>query len=368
MVASPATGGARVLAVGDERAQVRYLELVHPTPEPTWKLILLSDFAPVSLRVRNSVAFTAVALAFVLLLLLYLDQRRRAISARLKAREALQQAHDELERKVMERTTDLVSTNLQLTREITERQRAEQVLREAQDGLVQAGKMAVLGQMSAGITHELNQPLAALRTLSDNARVLLAKSRPEEVSANLALISELTERMGKITGQLKAFARKSPSRLEPVSVRRAIANALSLLERRLTSEGVVITQSLPPHEVEVRGDGNRLEQVLVNLLVNAQDAMQGAPVRRVEFIVREQGERVLIVVRDTGSGIPEELLPRLFEPFVTTKESGAGLGLGLAISAGIIRDFGGTLVAANRPDGGAEFTIDLASARKNSHG
>jgi two-component system, NtrC family, C4-dicarboxylate transport sensor histidine kinase DctB len=362
VVEAPAIDGARIVAMADGGSRRRYLELAHPTPEPTWRLILLSDYSPVNVLVRNTVAFTAVALAFVFLLFLYLHQRRRAIYASLAAKGALQRAHDELERKVAERTADLVAANEQLGREVAERQRAEHVLREAQDELVQAGKMAVLGQMAAGITHELNQPLAALRTLSDNARLLLAKARTDDVQNNLTLISQLTDRMAKITGQLKAFARKSALHLGPVSVRRALGNVQALLEQRLRTERVAIIEDWSEDDVEVRADGNRLEQVLVNLVVNALDAMQDTSVRRLEVSVRERAGRVSIAVRDTGAGIAPDLLPRIFEPFVTTKEPGAGLGLGLAISAGIIREFGGSLVAANRPQGGAEFTIELASA------
>ena len=359
---SPALNGSRIIAATPDRSPGRYLELSHATPEPTWRLMLLTDYAPVDALIRNTIAFTAVALAFILLLFFFLHQRRRAIKESLAAKEALQQAHDQLERKVAERTADLVATNTQLNREIAERERAERVLRKAQDQLIHAGKMAALGQMSAGITHELNQPLAALRTLSDNARLLLLKNRTDEVQNNLALISQLTERMGKITGQLKTFARKSPLQLSRVSVRRALGNALALVEQRLRAERIVITQDLPDNDVEVLGDANRLEQVLVNLLVNALDAMQGARARHLHLIVSEGAGRVSIAVRDTGPGIAEDVLPRLFEPFVTTKEPGAGLGLGLAISSGIIGEFGGSLVAANRPEGGAEFTIEFVSA------
>jgi two-component system, NtrC family, C4-dicarboxylate transport sensor histidine kinase DctB len=365
-VESPAIDGARIVAAALEESRRRYLELVHATPEPTWRLMLLMDYAPVNVLIRNTVAFTAVAMAFIFLLFFFLYQRRRAMQASLAAKEALQQAHDQLERNVAERTADLVASNEQLSREIAERQRAELVLREAQDELIHAGKMAVLGQMSAGITHELNQPLAALRTLSDNARLLLANNRADDVQNNLTLISQLTERMGKITGQLKAFARKSPLQLGRVSVRRAVGNVQALLEQRLRSERIVITQDFSADDVEVWADANRLEQVLVNLVVNALDAMKGASARRLDVVVREHAGRVSIAVRDTGPGMAADLLPRLFEPFVTTKEPGAGLGLGLTISSGIIREFGGTLVAANRTEGGAEFTIDLAVAMETN--
>jgi two-component system C4-dicarboxylate transport sensor histidine kinase DctB len=365
-VESPTIDGARMVAVASEGSRRRYLELTHATPEPTWRLLLLTDYAPVNALIRNAVAFTAVAVAFVFLLFFFLYQRRRLIQASLAAKEALQQAHDQLERKVAERTADLVSSNEQLSHEIAVRQRAELVLRKAQDELIHAGKMAVLGQMSAGITHELNQPLAALRTLSDNARLLLANDRRDEVQKNLTLISQLTERMGKITGQLKAFARKTPLQLGRVSLRRALGNVQALLEQRLRTEQVVFTHDIPADDVEVWAEANRLEQVLVNLVVNALDAIEGASLRRVEVVVRERAGRVSIAVRDTGSGIAADFLPRLFEPFAMTKEQGAGLGLGLAISSGIIVEFGGSLVAANLPAGGAEFTLELASGRETN--
>jgi two-component system C4-dicarboxylate transport sensor histidine kinase DctB len=344
----------------DPSSQRRYLALARATSEPDWRLILLSDLAPVAATARYAVLFTAVLLAFLLMVTAYVQQRRREMRQRLAAKEALERAHEELERKVVERTQDLLSANERLSREIAERMRAQQATAEAQEGLVHAGKMAVLGQMAAGITHELNQPLAALRTISDNTTHFLAQNRLEDVRKNLALVSQLTDRMGRITGQLKTFARKAPLSLGPVPVRRALANALFLLERRIRDGRVEVKQDLPESEVAVRGDANRLEQVLVNLLVNALDAMQAAPLRRLEISVREEGERVLIEVGDSGTGLAREVEEKLFEPFVTTKEPGAGLGLGLTISAGIVREFGGTLGAANKPDGGARFVLDLA--------
>jgi two-component system C4-dicarboxylate transport sensor histidine kinase DctB len=174
--------------------------------------------------------------------------------------------------------------------------------------------------------------------------------------------------MAKITGQLKAFARKSVLHLGPVSVRRALGNVQALLEQRLRTEAITIVKDWSAGDVEVKADANRLEQVLVNLVVNALDAMQHTAVRRLEVSVRERAGWVAIAVRDTGSGIAPDLLPRIFEPFVTTKEPGAGLGLGLAISAAIIREFGGSLTAANRPEGGAEFTVELASVAERHDG
>jgi two-component system, NtrC family, C4-dicarboxylate transport sensor histidine kinase DctB len=340
----------------------KYLAQSRSLAESDWRLTLLSDLEPVATARHYAAAGAALAFAFLLLLVLYLSQRQRAITESLAAKEALQRAHDELERKVSERTADLTAANINLQREIAERKRAEQVLRQTQDGLVQAGKLAVLGEMSAGITHELNQPLAAIHTLSDNAVVLLQRGRATEVETNLATISELVDRMAKITGQLKAFARKSPAQLIAVSVRRAISNASFLIERRLRIEDASFEQELPEEDVHALCDSNRLIQVLVNLFSNALDAMAGCPVRRLKVRVWQDLSRVFISVRDSGTGIPQSVLDHLFEPFFTTKEQGKGLGLGLAISAGIVRDFGGTLKAQNPPEGGAEFIIELQHA------
>jgi two-component system C4-dicarboxylate transport sensor histidine kinase DctB len=236
--------------------------------------------------------------------------------------------------------------------------------RRAEEGLVQAGKLAALGQLAAGITHELNQPLAALRTLSANAGVFLQRGRMNDAVKNLGVIEELIDRMGKITGQLKAFARKDPVQRRPISLKRSMANALFLLNQKANEQQVAIAEEWPGRDVWVFGDSTRLEQVIVNLAANAMDAMAGGSQQRMTILVTVVGEWVQIAVRDNGPGIPQHHLPRLFEPFFTTKESGRGLGLGLVISIGIARELGGDLTAANRPEGGAEFVLRLQHAPK----
>jgi two-component system C4-dicarboxylate transport sensor histidine kinase DctB len=355
-----------LLEGGDKNRDVRVVTLGERTllahtramPETGWAVTILSDLAPARAFARNTAAAAAFAFGFLLLLLLYLSQRRRAIHASLAAKEALQRAHDELERKVAERTADLVAANQQLEGEVAERVRAEQVLRQAQEELVQAGKLAVLGQLSAGITHELNQPLAAMRTLSDNAVVRLDRNEPDAARRNLSMISSLVERMAKITSQLKAFARKSPGRLGRVSLASCITNAMAIVEQRIRPEEIELEIDTPASDVVAVCDSNRLEQVLVNLFGNALDAMAESPVRRLRVRLREEESRISISVQDSGPGIPDDVLPRLFEPFFTTKEAGRGLGLGLAISAGIVRDFGGRLIARNLAHG-AEFVVEL---------
>jgi len=316
---------------------------LHGTP---WTLTVLSPVNQISGMAWTHAALAAIGSAFVCILLVMWNQRRLHLRDRLRAREALQRAHDELERKVEERT---------------------RTLRAAQDELVHAGKLAVIGQLSAGLAHELNQPLAALRTLSGNAVKFMRRGKLEAAQGNLDRIGQLVDGMGELTSQLKPFARKSSGAPRPVAVRRSIDNALFLLDQRLRPAGVAVRVDLQGDDMVALCDANRLEQVLVNLIANALDAMIGRPDAALSLSGRREGERVFIQVRDTGPGLPEPVLSRLFEPFFTTKDTGTrdmggGLGLGLAISAGIVRDFGGTLTGANGADGGAVFTVEIPAA------
>lgn len=340
----------------------KFLAQTQPLPGTTWSITVFSLQEQVRGIAANRAAVAGVGAAFLCILALMLNERRRHLKDRLLAREALQQAHDELERKVVERTADLSAANTRLQVEVAERTRAERTLRDAQDGLVQAGKLAVIGQLSSGIAHELNQPLAALRTLSGNARKFLARGDQQTAGSNLDRIADLVDRMGRLTGQLKSFARKSTGRPQAVPVRRAVDNALFLLEQRLRGAGVVACIDLSDEELQAWCDANRLEQVLVNLAGNALDAMEGQPSPALDITARRQGERILIQVRDRGPGLSDQARTHLFEAFFTTKEAGSGLGLGLTISAGIIVDFGGSLTGDNHPEGGAVFTLDIPAA------
>ena len=337
----------------------RFLAQSRPLPGTPWTLTVLSHLEQVDDMVQSRTALAVVGAAFLFMLGMMLDERRRHLKAKLAARAALQKAHDELERKVAERTADLSAANLQLQGEVAERTAAERTLRAAQDELVQAGKLAVIGQLATGIAHELNQPLAALRTLSGNAARFLERGDTDTARSNLERIGHLVDRMGNITGQLRAFARKSSGQAQPVALCRAIDNALALLEQRLRQSRADVRRHCPQPEPFALCDANRLEQVLVNLIGNALDAMDGSPAPCIELDFAVAGDRVRLSVRDHGPGLADEALAHLFEPFFTTKSAGAGLGLGLTISAGIVRDFGGTLTGANHPEGGAVFTLDI---------
>lgn len=367
--------GARLVRlprVGPERVSMfpvagKFLAQTQALPGTPWNITVFSQQEELRGLAASRATLAGVGAAFLCILALMLNERRRHLKDRLAAREALQQAHDELERKVAERTADLSAANLQLQAEVAERTRAERTLRAAQDELVQAGKLAVIGQLATGIAHELNQPLAALRTLSGNARKFLARGDQPTADGNLARIAELVDRMGRLTGQLKSFARKSSGRPQAVPLRRAIDNALFLLEPRCQRAGVVIDIELAPPELQAWCDANRLEQVLVNLVGNALDAMAGQPTPRLDISAGQRGERIELQVRDRGPGLADEARSHLFEPFFTTKEAGSGLGLGLAISAGIVADFGGSLSGDNHPEGGAVFTLDLPIAPEPGH-
>lgn len=287
------------------------------------------------------------------------------ISERKAQEQALARARDQLEQRVEERTRDLLDSNRRLSGEIDERKRAEANLRQTQDELIQAAKLAVLGQMSAGINHELNQPLAAIRAYAENASVFIERGRNQAASANLAQIVELTARMAEISAQLKQFSRKSGDSLTPVSVQACFNYALRLYRARLKSSAVEIDYRWPTGDIWVRADLVRLEQVLVNLIGNALQAMADCPAPRLILSIETDAQEVRIGVRDTGPGIDEAHLNRVFEPFFTTKTTGKGLGLGLSISARIVDDLGGRLEAVN--DGGALFTITLAACTAPSH-
>ncbi|WP_342052734.1 MULTISPECIES: sensor histidine kinase [unclassified Cupriavidus] len=340
-------------------------------PGTGWDLTLLTNTSQARVAALNSAALAGVATAFVLLLAAAWNVRRRIVSERLAARHALEAANNELERKVAERTSDLSTANQQLHAEVAERIRTESFLRQAQDGLMQAGKLAAVGQMSAGIAHELNQPLAALRTLSGNACKFLDRGDAATTRDNLEKIIALVERMGRITGALKSFARdpaSGPRRCAKLAD--AVDNALFLMESRVATTRPQIDRDIDAH-LTVACDPNRLEQVLVNLIGNALDATAGQPSPKLWLHAYESGGLVHLTVRDNGPGLSEEAFARLFEPFFTTKPAGEGLGLGLTLSAGILNESGGTLTAINHPDGGACFTLALPQAigkvRETSH-
>lgn len=328
-----------------------YLRQEQDLPAYQWRMIYLSDITPALVQGRLAAFGTLACAALLALSLLFWRQYRQRQNAREAVAAALRQARDELEARVAERTKDLQE-------QVRERERAERVLREAQNELVQAGKLAALGQMSAAIAHEMNQPLTAINTFAAASRLHIERGDLKSVTGNLAMIEDLTRRMAEISRHLKTFARKGGAECQPVALLSVVQRALVLLESRIRLERIEVDLDIPA-TAEVMAEDIRLEQVVINLLRNACDAMVDSAVRHLDIAARRDGGGWALTVADSGSGIPAEHKARLFDAFFTTKQIGDGLGLGLAISRSIVRDFGGRLTAENGAAGGAVFTVWL---------
>jgi len=337
--------GAQLVTLDEPLLRGRFMRSEHLMPEQGWTVQLLRPLRSLERRVLEAVLIAVSAFVVVGLLLAVALQRRRAAA---QARLVLQRAHGELEQRVAERTVDL-------RREVEERRRAEEALRTAQDGLVQAAKLATLGQMSASINHELNQPLSAIRSYADNARLLLERARYADVASNMQQITLLVDRMAQISSQLKLFARKSSGQRGAVVLRNELEVALKILAPEMQARDVRVEVDLGAEQV--LADATRLEQVLVNLVGNALHALEAVPDPCICISARMRDGRLQVAVRDNGPGIAEEHLEQIFDPFFTTRKS--GLGLGLAISQHIAETMGGSLDAANAEGGGAVFTLTL---------
>ena len=312
-------------------------------PFQGWRLISYTTYASVRERVNAVLAVEIMGFAILLAGAFYLASRRAWTKAGKFQRDSV----------------ELRALNAALQREIAERQKAERSLQVAEQTLAQSSKLAALGEMSAAVSHELNQPLAAMKTYLAGARLLLTRKRPDEALSSFQRIDDLIDRMGAITRQLKSYARKGGDAFEPFDLRDALSSALAMMEPQLKRREAQILRSVPREPVMVNADRIRMEQVIINLLRNAIDATRGVANPTIDIIVAAaRGEgRAVLTVRDNGPGITD--LDKLFEPFYTTKAPGDGVGLGLAISSGIVQDFGGRLTARNAPSGGAVFDVDL---------
>jgi len=243
-------------------------------------------------------------------------------------------------------------------------QRREQELRDKQEQLVQAGKLATLGELTTGVAHELNNPLNNIGLFVGNAVDLvdLGVADRERIVRELKNAMQQVRKATEIISHLRTFGRVASVSREPVSIDQVIERALSLMQEQLRGRDIEIDLDLSPAAPVVVGNAIQLEQVFINLLTNARDAMADSPRKMVRISTRVVHDVVDLVFSDTGSGIPEGLEQRIFDPFFTTKEVGQGTGLGLSITYGIIKDHGGTIAVANRPQGGAVFQIRLPRA------
>jgi two-component system, NtrC family, C4-dicarboxylate transport sensor histidine kinase DctB len=330
-----------------------------------WQLMLFPAPSRVTRVAATSAAATALLLAIAIISYWAVHQRRRRLEERVESRKALQKAAEELDRRIALRTEELVQANLHLETRYVKLKETEQLLRTTQNELVQAGKLAMLGQMAAGVTHELNQPLAAIRAFADNAVIFLTRGQGDQAGENLSHISAAAARMGAIIAQLKGFARKTGDALSNVDLAQSIQASAMLLEGEARRLDALIDIDIR-EAVHVIGDPVRTEQVLINLLRNALDAVETASERRVTIVLQREQDEAVIRIRDSGPGIPEDVAPHLFVPFYTTKAAGKGLGLGLAISSSIIQAMDGQLTAYNHTGGGAEFMVRLPVARNET--
>ena len=309
-------------------------------PFQGWRLTYLTPFQSVREKVNGVLALGITALALLLALGFYFLSRRATRQSTFFKAES----------------EELRALNDRLSTEITQRERAERNLQVAEASLEQSSKLAALGEMSAAVSHELNQPLAAMRTYLAAAKLLLSRKRSEEALSSFQRIDDLIGRMGTITQQLKSYSRKGSEDLIPVDFVSSINTSISMMAPQLGQQSVEITKSLPDTPVSVLADPVRLEQVIVNLLRNALDAMKGQSERYLQISLTA-GEMATLTIQDNGPGI--ENLDEMFEPFFTTKKPGEGVGLGLAISSSIAQDLDGRLFARNVSPRGAVFEFQL---------
>lgn len=335
------------------------MHLLLPLPVVQMTGEALLDVAPArTLAGLQAGVAAAICLAFGAMLFLATERRR-----------TLAEANALLEGAVEARTAELSRANVELRREVSERIAAEGQLKKAQSDLVQAGKLNALGQMSAGISHELNQPLMAIRSYAENAEAFLEREKPDVAGQNLARIADLARRMGRIIRNLRAFAKQESEGIDDVVLADVVWAALEIVDPKAREVGVEIEWSPPESQLVVRGGEVRLQQVVVNLVSNAMDAMEEQEtVRQIKIFAERHEDRIDLHVRDTGPGLDEP--DRIFDPFYTTKQvtldgtGQEGMGLGLSISYGLVQSFGGMIRGRNHPDGGAVFTVTLDAAKQ----
>ncbi|WP_277962345.1 ATP-binding protein [Pseudomonas sp. RIT-To-2] len=343
-------------AAGSQR-EVSYLAQTRELKDTPWHFTLLMPLQDLRREAVIQGVLVAVAFGLVAFFLIAWNERRKVIATRLAAREALEEANSLLERRIAERTENLRASNDRLKSQIRERRQAEETLRRAQDELVQAGKLAAIGQMSTSIAHELNQPLAALRTLSGNTVRFLERGALDTASTNLVTMNQLIDRMGRITASLRSFARRGEDRGR-ASLGQAVDATLQVLAARIEGLGVQVHREYS--EVQLPIGQTRLEQILGNLVGNALDAMAeaGQPTLWLQGERLDDG-RYRLRVRDNGHGIDAQARAQLFEPFFTTKPGEQGLGLGLTLSASLAAAAGGSLGAEHPDEGGTAFVLTL---------
>jgi len=335
-------------------ARYRHSYLMHhrPISELNWTLYYLTDLKGLANKKRSALIFAGLIttlLALTGFILVNRSQSRRLLEVR-----------------VAERTRELNETNQQLTEEIHTRIETEEQLRQTHEELIQAEKLGALGQMSAGIVHEISQPLSAMNTFAASTRLLLERGEKQKAMESLDDISAMMRRVTTIVSHLKNFASKSKGQTAPIEVHKVIDNALLLLRSRLDKSDVILTIERANTSNYVVADEIKLEQIMINLIRNALDAMQLPPTHeshQLKIWLETDTQLTNIYISDTGTGINAEDLPKVFDPFFTTKAPKEGLGLGLSVSYGIAKEFGGNLEVVASPGQGTLFKLSLDTAK-----
>lgn len=351
-------GSSMLTALLPGSSEKQFLRVETMVPSTSWRLEQLAPLdGALSAASREARLLALAALVPLLALGAFLLRRRQSATLTANKERA---ARDELERRVTERTQDLSLARDHLETEIADHRRTGEKLQAVQQELVQANRLAILGQVAAGVAHEINQPVATIRAYADNARTFLDRGQKQTAVENLESIAALTERVGTITDELRSFARKGRFVAEPTAMREVIEGARLLLRSRFAGRMDAIVVDLPENGLSVHGNRIRLEQVLINLLQNALEALGDRPDAKIQVRCEvDASDTVLLVVADNGPGISPDILEDLFTPFNTSKEQ--GLGLGLAISKEIVVDYGGDIAVETGPEG-TVFTVRLKRA------
>jgi len=335
-----------------------FLAIRSTVPSTPWQMYSLAPIRPqIPASVREARLFAFIVLAAIASFAGLLLRRRQKLAARIVD---ARRTRMELEERVKERTRDLSLARDRLQAEISDHRRTETMLQGVQQDLVHANRLAIMGQVAAGVAHEINQPVATIRAYADNAKTFIERQRLSDAIENLSEIAALTDRIGTITGDLKALARKGRSPSEPTSLSKVISGALVLLRSRFSGRMDQLDVALPPSELRVIGHSIRLEQVFINLFQNALEAVDTKENDgRIEVRTFVENDKVIVTVSDNGSGMPQHIRDNLFSPFNTSKEK--GLGLGLVIVKEIVTDYGGA-ISAESSSAGTIFRIELRKA------